>query len=146
MRKNGARGRPKGAATTWTNNLITGTTCYGHNATDSDPMMTRAGRPRTRKNELMPPPCKTEKIRGRGLATRPLPGRTLAAARRTLAARKRVNLLAYGTRRPRGNHTSDLFSHDARREESSARDMRDAHTNARDECRSFSEFSSSFFV
>jgi len=29
---------------TWTNNLITGTTCYGHNATDSDPMMTR-GRP-----------------------------------------------------------------------------------------------------
>lgn len=63
-----AKGRSEeeaaGAAATWTNNLITGTTCYGHNATDSDPMMTRAGRPRTRKNELMPPPCKTEKSKG----------------------------------------------------------------------------------
>lgn len=43
----------------------------------------------------------------RGLATRPPP------PRRTLAARKRINLPAYGTRRPRGI-TPRTYSHTAR--------------------------------
>jgi len=63
---------------TWTNNLITGTTCYGHNAIDSDPMITRAGRSRTRKNELMPPPCKIEKNPKERTRHASLPGRILA--------------------------------------------------------------------
>jgi len=108
-------GGAEGAAATWTNNLITGTTCYGHNVTDSDPMMTRAGRhrrPRTRKNRLMPPPCKTEKSnRPRVLSSSS--GRTLAPLRR----RERINLSRVrDSSEPAESHLGP-FSHTARREE-----------------------------